>query len=512
MMVHRGDSTDVLDEANPQASSRTPAESPSNASGISFSEGSAQEGASNMLSETNAQRLLRTSDTPSFDRASDESANKTPWSGRFEDVPSDFIQKFGASLPVDKRLWHEDIKGSLAHATMLKEQGLLTGEEFAAIGQGMASIVDDIVAGTFVWDIADEDVHMAIEAELTRRIGDAGKKLHTGRSRNDQVATDFRLWAKSAAKDLLAKLDGLIKALQAQGDAHDTAIMPGYTHLQKAQPVRLAHHLDAYVQMFTRDKVRVQAAYDAADVNVLGSGALAGTPYPLDRRMTADILGFTHVSSNTLDGVSDRDFALDLVYACSVCQMHLSRLAEEIILWSTEEFGFITLADACSTGSSIMPQKKNPDFAELVRGKSGRVYGDLLALLTTMKGLPLAYNKDMQEDKEPAFDAVDATIGSLIAMTEMIDSAAFNIDAMHEAAHGGFMAATDLADYLVGKGMPFRDAHEVVGRIVLKCEKEGRKLQDLSTEEYHAQCDLFDDQVIDAIDIENVVKKRIDNR
>ena len=432
----------------------------------------------------------------------------TLWSGRFEDTPSDFIQEFGASLPVDKKLWSEDICGSQAHAAMLHAQGLLSAEDLAAITEGLDAIAAEIASGTFVWDIKDEDVHMAIEGELTRRIGDAGKRLHTGRSRNDQVATDTRLWALQASDALVLCLTRLCEVLDARAKEHAGAVMPGYTHLQKAQPILLSLHLDAYVQMFQRDIVRMKAAREAADVNVLGSGALAGTPYPLDRALTAEALGFSRVGANTLDGVSDRDFALDLIYACSVCQMHLSRLCEELILWATEEFGFVTFADSYSTGSSIMPQKKNPDFAELVRGKTGRVYGNLVALLTVMKGLPLAYNKDMQEDKEPLFDSVETTADSIRAVTGIIETLTFNETALRKAAHGGFMAATDLADYLVGKGMPFRDAHEVVGRIVLMCEKEGRALQDLSADEYRTQCDLFEDDVLDAVDIDQVIARR----
>jgi len=432
----------------------------------------------------------------------------TPWSGRFEDTPSDFIQEFGASLPVDKQLWSEDICGSQAHAAMLHKQGILSAEDLAAINEGLNAIAAEISAGKFTWDIADEDVHMAIEGELTRRIGDAGKRLHTGRSRNDQVATDTRLWARHSSESLIACLERLCEVLEARAQESADVVMPGYTHLQKAQPILLAQHLGAYAQMFKRDIVRMTAAREAADVNVLGSGALAGTPYPLDRKMTAKALGFSRVGENTLDGVSDRDFALDLIYACSVCQMHLSRLCEELILWATEEFGFVTLADSYSTGSSIMPQKKNPDFAELVRGKTGRVYGNLMALFTVMKGLPLAYNKDMQEDKEPLFDSVETTADSIRAVAGMVETLTFNDSTLREAAHGGYMAATDLADYLVGKGMPFRDAHEVVGRIVLMCEKEGKTLQDLSVEDYHRQCDLFETDVLDAVDIDQVVARR----
>ncbi|MCL2818967.1 MAG: argininosuccinate lyase, partial [Actinomycetia bacterium] len=322
------------------------------------------------------------------------SSEKTAWSGRFEEVPDESTQDFGASLPVDKRLWREDIDGSIAHATMLASQGLLSEEELSAIKEGLVQIAAGIEAGTITWHSTDEDIHMAIESELIERIGQAGKKLHTARSRNDQVATDLRLWTKqqiSGDEGLLHALQDVREALRARASEHSHTIMPGYTHLQKAQPIRLADHLGAYIEMFTRDMFRMKAAFDAADVNVLGSGALAGTSHIINRDMTAELMRFRLVGDNTLDGVSDRDFVLDLLYACAVCQMHMSRLCEELILWSTSEFSFATFADTYSTGSSIMPQKKNPDFAELIRGKTGRVYGNLMALLVTLKGLPLAY-------------------------------------------------------------------------------------------------------------------------
>ncbi|MCL2024260.1 MAG: argininosuccinate lyase [Coriobacteriia bacterium] len=432
---------------------------------------------------------------------------KTAWSGRFSDVPAASFQEFGASLPVDKRLWSDDIAGSIAHAEMLASCGIIGADDGAAIVEGLKQIAADIEADAFTWNIADEDVHMAIEAELTRRIGDAGKKLHTARSRNDQVATDTRLWARRHADVLIRAARALIEAFEAQTQAHGSATLPGYTHLQKAQPVLLATHLGAYVEMLTRDITRFEHARAAADINVLGSAALAGTPHPIDRAATTAALDFAHTSHNTMDGVSDRDFVLDLIYACAVCQMHLSRLCEELILWSTEEFGFVTFADIHATGSSIMPQKKNPDFAELIRGKTGRVYGDLMALLTTMKGLPLAYNKDMQEDKEPLFDAVDTTLASLSVLTEISGALTFNVETMRVAAEGGFMGATAVADYLVAKGMPFRDAHEIVGRLVRTCEEQGRTLQELSAAEYQAICDLFDADIVEIVAIENIVAK-----
>jgi len=433
---------------------------------------------------------------------------KTPWGGRFEHAPGRFQQRFGASLPVDKRLYAEDIAGSVAHARMLAKQGIITASDAETIETGLLGILKDIDAGTFVFDEADEDIHMAIEAELTRRIGEAGKRLHTARSRNDQVATDTRLHAKREALRLHAAIGELRDVLLGLASAHPDAVLPGYTHLQKAQPVLLAHHLLAYTWMLARDADRVKRAYEAADVLPLGSAALAGTTFPIDREAVARELGFSAVSPNSLDAVSDRDFLVDLTCACTLGMVHLSRLAEELILWSTEEFGFITLDDAWSTGSSIMPQKKNPDFAELVRGKTGRVVGDLTALLVTLKGLPLAYNKDMQEDKAPAFDAVDTYADSLEAMTGMLSTMRVNAERMREAAHGGFMAATDLADHLAARGVPFREAHEVVGKLVLACERDGRTLQDLTIEELQAASPAFSEDALCAVDIDAVVGRR----
>jgi argininosuccinate lyase len=438
-----------------------------------------------------------------------EDTHKTPWGGRFTGAPGAFQQRFGASLPVDRRLYAEDIAGSIAHARMLGAQSIISAVDAEAIEAGLIGILKDIEAGTFVFDPADEDVHMAIEAELTRRIGDAGKRLHTGRSRNDQVATDTRLYAKRAALELIERTAEVREALLALAAAHPDVVMPGYTHLQKAQPVLFAHHMLAYSWMLARDVKRLKHAYKAADVLPLGSAALAGTTFPIDRDAVAHELGFSRISPNSLDAVSDRDFLVDLTYACTLGMVHLSRLAEELILWSAEEFGFITLDDAWSTGSSIMPQKKNPDFAELVRGKTGRALGDLTALLVTLKGLPLAYNKDMQEDKEVAFDAIDTLADCLRAMSGMIDSLHVDADRMRAGALGGFMAATDLADYLVGTGMPFRDAHEVVGRLVLACERDGKNLQDLTAAEYRAHSNEFGADVLKAVDIDEVVARRI---
>jgi argininosuccinate lyase len=433
---------------------------------------------------------------------------KTPWAGRFEKTPGRFLQEFGASLPIDKRMWAEDIRGSIAHARMLAKQGVIAEADADAIEAGLSEIYREIKAGDFEWRIEDEDVHMAIERVLTERVGPAGARLHTGRSRNDQVATDTRLYAKRAAADLALAVIDVRRVLADLANTHFGVVLPGYTHMQKAQPVLLSQHLLAYSQMFARDFTRLRHAYEAADVLPLGSAALAGTTYPLDRDYVAARLGFSGVSENSMDAVSDRDFLLDLTYACAVAQVHLSRLAEELILWSTEEFGFIRMDDEYSTGSSIMPQKKNPDFAELVRGKTGRVLGDLQSLLVTLKGLPLAYNKDMQEDKEPAFDAIDTLADSLRAISGMLATMRVNVDTMRAGALGGFMAATDLADYLVGKGMPFRSAHEVVGRLVLACEREELTLQQLTPEQFAAHAKEFGPDVLDAVDIDKVVARR----
>ncbi len=435
--------------------------------------------------------------------------NDALWGGRFEDAPAEFTQEFGASLPVDKRMWESDIAGSKAHAKMLAKQGIISEKDAEDIRSGLDDIARQIEDGSFDFEIEDEDIHRSIERNLTEAIGAAGGRLHTGRSRNDQVATDTRLHSKKLARGLMHQLLDIRGALLEVATREFGVVMPGYTHMQKAQPVLFSHHMLAYYWMFTRDFVRVRAAYDAADVLPLGSAALAGTTYPLDRDFVADELGFSEVSKNSMDAVSDRDFLLDLTYACSVAMMHLSRMCEEFIYWSSNEFQFIRLSDAYSTGSSIMPQKKNPDFAELIRGKTGRVYGDLMGLLTTLKGLPLAYNKDMQEDKEGVFDAVDTLSDSLVVMTGMIRTMTVNADAMRKGAHGGFMAATDLADYLVGKGMPFRDAHAVVGKLVLECEKQGKTLQELSVDELKQADPLFDAGALDAVDIDKIVARRI---
>ncbi|GAB4280605.1 MAG: argininosuccinate lyase [Coriobacteriia bacterium] len=430
------------------------------------------------------------------------------WGGRFEGELDAFIEEFGASLPFDRRLWEEDIRGSAAHARMLAAQGIISEEDAAAIQDGLARIYREIAEGRFDFDPADEDIHMAIERRLIDLVGPAGGRLHTARSRNDQVALDERMWAMRAAARMVGALNDLRLVLLRLAEDHSDAVMPGYTHMQKAQPILFAHHALAYFWMFTRDAVRFRRACDSADDMPLGSGALAGTGLPIDRREVASALGFSRVTANSMDAVSDRDFLLDLVYACSVCMMHLSRLCEELVLWNTEEFGFISMDDAYATGSSMMPQKKNPDVAELVRGKTGRVVGDLVSLMVTLKSLPLAYNKDMQEDKPAAFDAVDTLADSLRAVSGMLDSLHINEEKMAAAARGGFMAATDLADYLVERGVPFRKAHEVVGRIVLDCEKAGRDLSDLGLDELRGYSDAFEEGALRAVDIAEVVGRR----
>ena len=430
------------------------------------------------------------------------------WSGRFEQGVSEFTQEFGASLPVDRAMYHQDIAGSKAHARMLAEQGVISFDDAAAIALGLDEIEASIDAGDFVFDINDEDIHMAIEKVLTQKIGDAGARLHTGRSRNDQVITDTRLYAKQLARDLQEVNLCLQEALLELAAQNMDVILPGYTHMQHAQPVLLAHHLMAYFWMFARDYDRLAQAYAAADANPLGSAALAGTTYPLDRAQTTAELGFGTMIPNSMDAVSDRDFLLDLDYACSVSMIHLSRLSEEIILWSTSEFGFITLSDAYSTGSSIMPQKKNPDFAELIRGKSGRVVGDLMALLMTMKSLPLAYNKDLQEDKEGVIDACKTLRDCYVCMTGMIATVTINKEAMAAQAKKGYLAATDVADYLAKKGMPFRKAHEVVGHLVLLCDKRGCDLDDLTLEDFKAESDLFEADITQALNLKAIVAAR----
>lgn len=430
------------------------------------------------------------------------------WSGRFTENVSEFTQRFGASLPVDKALYAQDIAGSKAHAHMLAKVGVISHEDADAIESGLERVKNRIESGDFTFDINDEDIHMSVERALTADIGDAGARLHTGRSRNDQVATDTRLFAKKRAHDLMHANVALRHALVEQAEKHFDVILPGYTHMQHAQPVLFSHHMLAYVWMLTRDFERLAAAERAADASPLGAAALAGTTYPLDRQMTAAELGFSKVIPNSLDAVSDRDFLLDLDYACAVSCMHLSRLCEELVLWSTSEFGFVELSDSFSTGSSIMPQKKNPDFAELIRGKTGRVVGNLVSLLVTMKALPLAYNKDLQEDKYGVIDSAKTLEDCLQCAAGMIETMQIKPDNMMAQAKRGHLAATDVADYLAKKGLPFRHAHEVVGHLVLLCEQRGCNLDDLSLEDFKAASPLFEEDITSALDLESIVKAR----
>jgi argininosuccinate lyase len=430
------------------------------------------------------------------------------WGGRFEKGTAKLMDDFHSSIGFDARLYKEDIRGSIAHARMLGRTGIISEAEASAIIDGLSGILADIESGGVTFMADAEDIHMNIETLLTARIGDAGKKLHTGRSRNDQVALDLRMYAKNSIVSAQKALYGLCELLLSLADEHKAHCMPGYTHLQKAQPITLGHHFMAYFQMFLRDMDRLADCYRRTDVMPLGSGALAATTYPLDREMVAQELGFSEITQNSLDGVSDRDFCIEFAACAALCMVHLSRFCEEIILWTTNEFAFAALDDAYSTGSSIMPQKKNPDVAELVRGKTGRVFGDLMGLLTVMKGLPLAYNKDMQEDKEAFFDARDTLLGCLGIFVPMLETLRFDTERMEEGALLGYTNATDLADYLVVKGLPFRDAHAVSGSLVLAASREGRGLSDYTLDELRAYSPLFEADIYDAISLEACVSRR----
>ena len=431
------------------------------------------------------------------------------WGGRFTKQTDQLVFDFNASITFDKRLFHEDVTGSIVHATMLAKQGILTEEERKSIVEGLTGILEDVDDGTLAIDETQEDIHSFVEATLIDRIGDAGKKLHTGRSRNDQVALDMRLYTRAR----VAEIDGLLKKLlEAILDTMKNNLdtyMPGFTHLQKAQPITLAHHYGAYFEMFKRDRQRLTDIYKRMNYCPLGAGALAGTTYPLDREYTARLLRFEGPTLNSIDSVADRDYLIEFLSALSTIMMHLSRFSEEIIIWNSNEYQFVELDDAYSTGSSIMPQKKNPDIAELVRGKTGRVYGALMALLTTMKGLPLAYNKDMQEDKEMAFDAMDTAADCITLFTGMIQTMKFRKDRMAKSAMNGFTNATDAADYLVGKGVPFRDAHGIIGRLVLYCIEKNTSIDALSLEELRSISDKFDEDIYDAISLKTCVEKRL---
>jgi len=431
------------------------------------------------------------------------------WGGRFTKQTDQLVFDFNASITFDKRLFHEDVTGSIVHATMLAKQGILTEEERKSIVEGLTGILEDVDDGTLAIDETQEDIHSFVEATLIDRIGDAGKKLHTGRSRNDQVALDMRLYTRTR----VAECDGLLKKLlevilDTMENNLDT-YMPGFTHLQKAQPITLAHHYGAYFEMFKRDRQRLADIYKRMNYCPLGAGALAGTTYPLDREYTARLLHFEGPTLNSIDSVADRDYLIEFLSALSTIMMHLSRFSEEIIIWNSNEYQFVELDDSYSTGSSIMPQKKNPDIAELVRGKTGRVYGALMALLTTMKGLPLAYNKDMQEDKEMAFDAMDTAADCITLFTGMIKTMKFCKDRMAKSAMNGFTNATDAADYLVGKGVPFRDAHGIIGRLVLYCIEKDTSIDTLSLEELRSISDKFDEDIYDAISLKTCVEKRL---
>ncbi len=430
------------------------------------------------------------------------------WGGRFSKETDTLANDFQSSIHFDQRLYREDIQGSMAHSEMLAAQGVISQADKEAIQKGLTDILADIEAGKVEFSPANEDIHMNVEALLTQRVGEAGKRLHTARSRNDQVALDFRMYVRKEIGTVIGQLLDLEKVLCAQAKEHRNTVMPGYTHLQRAQPISFAQHLLAYAAQFSRDVTRLEDCRKRLNECPLGSGALAGTTYPIDRFQTARALGFDRPCGNSLDGVSDRDYALELLSALSILMMHLSRFAEEVILWCSWEFKFIELDEAYSTGSSIMPQKKNPDMAELVRGKTGRVYGDLMGLLTVMKGLPLAYNKDMQEDKEPVFDALDTVELCLPVFTGMIDTMTVLPENMRKAAGRGFINATDCADYLTKKGMPFRDAYTATGRLVAACSAQGKTLEELTLEELREVSDLFGEDVYEALKLENCMALR----
>ncbi len=431
------------------------------------------------------------------------------WAGRFAKEADQRVNDFNSSISFDARMYKQDIQGSMAHATMLRETGIITHEDAREIVKGLKGILADLESGALAFDPDAEDIHMFVEAELTARIGDAGKRLHTARSRNDQVALDIRLYLRDQIDEIAALVKQFAATLCDLAEQHVDTVMPGYTHLQRAQPITFGHHLMAYGQMMLRDLDRLQAAKQRMNVMPLGSGALAGTTYPLDRRLTARLLGFDSVSQNSLDGVSDRDFCIDLAAAISTIMMHLSRFSEEVILWCSWEFKFIELDDAFATGSSIMPQKKNPDITELIRGKTGRVYGDLMTLLTMMKGLPLAYNKDMQEDKEAIFDAVDTVKLCLTTVIPMTQTMRVLKENMRLAAAKGFINATDCADYLVKRGLPFRDAYKITGQLVALCMEKSTTLEELPLSQYRQLCGLFDEDVYAAIRLETCVNGRM---
>ena len=430
------------------------------------------------------------------------------WTGRFKKEISKTTNDFNSSISFDSRMYREDIEGSIAHAEMLGQCGIITMEESKDIQKGLKGILEDIEKGDLKIDMEAEDIHTFIEGELTKRLGANGKRLHTARSRNDQVAVDIKLYLKKEVKEIEELVKGLIRVIADKAEKYSGTVMPGYTHLQRAQPITFGHHLLAYGEMLLRDLSRLEDCYERMNEMPLGSCALAGTTYPIDRNITRELLGFERITNNSLDGVSDRDFCMELAADLSIIMVHLSRFSEEIIMWCSWEFKFVELDDAFSTGSSIMPQKKNPDIAELVRGKSGRVFGDTMTLLTVMKGIALAYNKDMQEDKEAIFDAVDTVKMCLTAFTPMLDTMRVIPENMRKAAAGGFINATDCADWLVKNGLPFRDAYKATGELVARCIELGTDLENLPMEEYKKVCDLFNDEVYNAISLERCTDDR----
>ncbi|BBF43976.1 argininosuccinate lyase [Lachnospiraceae bacterium KM106-2] len=430
------------------------------------------------------------------------------WGGRFTKETNQLVQNFNASLSFDQKFYKQDIRGSIAHVTMLAKQGILTMDEKTTIIDGLHSILSDLESGKLAIDDSAEDIHSFVEANLIERVGDAGKKLHTGRSRNDQVALDMKLYIRDELLEVDVLLKTLLKTLNKMMEDNLDTYMPGFTHLQKAQPITLAHHLGAYFEMFRRDRDRLHSIYTRMNYCPLGAGALAGTTYPLDRELAASLLDFTGPTRNSIDSVADRDYLIEFLDALSIIMMHLSRFSEEIIIWNTNEYQFVELDDAYSTGSSIMPQKKNPDIAELVRGKTGRVYGALMSLLTTMKGIPLAYNKDMQEDKELTFDAIDTVKGCISLFDGMIQTMQFNKERMERSAKHGFTNATDAADYLVKHGVPFRDAHGIVGQLVLTCIEKGISLDEMTLDDYNAISPVFQEDIYEAISLKTCVEKR----
>ncbi|MBR5262367.1 MAG: argininosuccinate lyase [Clostridia bacterium] len=431
------------------------------------------------------------------------------WAGRFEQALDKIADDFNSSIHFDCKMYKQDITGSMKHAAMLALQGIISNDDCDKITAGLQSILDDLNSGALAFDMDAEDIHMFVESELTKRIGDVGKRLHTARSRNDQVAVDIRLFLRDETNEIIALIRELLAAILVQAKAHKTSILPGYTHLQRAQPITFAHHLLAYAMMFTRDIGRLEDALKRMNYSPLGSCALSGTTYNTDREFVAKALGFDGITLNSIDGVSDRDFCVELMSAYSTIMMHLSRFSEEIILWSSWEFKFVELSDSYTTGSSIMPQKKNPDMAELVRGKTGRVYGNLFTMLTVLKGIPLAYNKDMQEDKECIFDSIDTLKQCLRVFAPMIETMTVLTDNMYSAAQKGFINATDLADYLTKKGMPFRSAYKIVGQIVAFCINNDLVLETMSLEDYNKYSDLFCEDLYKEISLETCVAKRI---